>query len=46
MARLGTTPPPPFDTQDPPEKNDVGPFLRPFPGNEAQKFFWWPEMHP
>ena len=35
MARLR----PPFRPKNPPEKVYVGPFLRPFPGNEAHKLF-------
>ena len=35
MARLG----PLFGSQNPPEKVYVGPFFRPFPGNEARNFF-------
>ena len=32
-----------FDPNSPPEKVDVGPFLRPFPGNEAYHFFGGPK---
>ena len=34
-----------FDPKNPPENVCVGPFLRPFPGNEAHKlFFWGPKL--
>ena len=39
MAENGPVWNPLFDPQSPPEKVYVGPFWRPFPGNEAHKLF-------
>ena len=40
MAENGPFGTPLFDPQNLPEKVYVGPFLRPFPGNEAHKLFF------